>query len=50
MTESATDSVMESVFNSRLWQSLFLVKLQSFIMDRNDKFVTDSVTEFWFLV
>ena len=30
MTDAVVDSVTESVFNLRLWQSLFLVKLQVF--------------------
>ena len=45
MIESATDSVIEFVFSSRLWQSLLLVKLQTFVMDGNEQFVADSVTE-----
>ena len=48
MTESATDAVMESVFSSRLWQNLFLVKLQTFIMEGNEEFIADSVTESYF--
>ena len=30
MAEAVIDSVTESVFNLRLWRSLFLVKLQAF--------------------
>ena len=37
MTEPVTDSVMGSIFNLRLPQSLFLVKLQAFTINGSGK-------------
>ena len=48
MIESVMDSMTESVFNLRLWQSLFLVKLQLFTMNMKallEMAVTESVPE-----
>ena len=38
MPKFVADVVTDSVFILKLWQSLFLVKLQTFTMNDNDKF------------
>ena len=37
MTDLLADSETEFVFSLKLWQSLFLVKFRTFIMNGNDR-------------
>ena len=37
ITEFVADSVIQAVFSLRLWQWLFLVKFQAFVMNGNDR-------------